>query len=121
VPISVIQKKPTTAPKAGDIITNILDGPAYLIPPLETLYETLMSQFLTPYSPDDVTVHESGETREEEDVIMDVDEPRDSSFAGGARTERVIDAQEMDALIGLFRHHCVKGTRHLGELMHSLI
>jgi NET1-associated nuclear protein 1 (U3 small nucleolar RNA-associated protein 17) len=115
-----IQKKAVTTPKPGigkEIIANILDGPAYLIPPLKTLFEPLMNHFLTPRPPEDATAPGPDVTGEEEDVIMDVDEPRDSSFVSGGRTERVVDAREMDALIELFRHHGVKGTRHLGELI----
>jgi NET1-associated nuclear protein 1 (U3 small nucleolar RNA-associated protein 17) len=114
VPIdTAIPKTAATTPKPGigkDVITNMLSGPAYLIPPLETLFEPLMNLFLTPRPPEDVATPGPSMAGDEEDAIMDVDGPLDSPFVSGAPTERVIDAKEMDALIGLFRHHSVKGT-----------
>jgi len=87
---------------------DILGGPAYLIPPLETLFEPLMTHFLTPRTSADETVP-GLPTGDEVDVSMDVDESEDKPLVSGMRTERVVDAREMDALIELFRHHGVKG------------
>ena len=122
VPIDpVAQKKTAATPKPGigkEIITNILDGPAYLIPPLETLFEPLMNHFLTPRPPEGLAASGSSIAGDEIDV-MDVDEPRDSLLVSNARTERVVEAREMDALIELFRHHSVKGKLYLGKLLQT--
>lgn len=104
-------------PRNGKEIRDIFAGPAYLIPPLETLFEPLMKHFLTPRPPEDETIPVAGlEGGDEEDVNMDVDESHENSPVGGARTERVVDAKEIEALIELFRHHGVKGKRHRTEL-----
>lgn len=93
--------------RSGKEIGDIFAGPAYLIPPLETLFEPLMKHFLTPRPPED----EPGLPRADEDADMDVDESQDNPLVSGARPERVVDAREIDALIELFRHHGVKGKR----------
>ncbi|KAH8997368.1 WD40 repeat-like protein [Lactarius akahatsu] len=71
-------------------IANVFDGPAYLIPALDTLFDTLMSHFLTP--------------------SMDIDEPLEGPPVGVPRPERIVDTQEMEAFIELFRHHGVKAS-----------
>jgi len=104
----LVQKTTSTIPSNGKEIMDILGGPAYLIPPLETLFEPLMTHFLTPRTSADETVP-GLPTGDEVDVSMDVDESEDKPLVSGTRTERVVDAREMDALIELFRHHGVKG------------
>ena len=102
----------SAAPRNGKEIGDIFVGPAYLVPPLETLFEPLMKHFLIPRPLEDETIPVSGLPRaDEEDADMDVDGSQDSPLVGGARPERVVDAREMDALIELFRHHGVKGKR----------
>ena len=105
-------KVASTASRNGQEIADIFGGPAYMIPPLETLFEPIMTHFLTPRPPEDETVRvpEDGE-----DTSMDVDESQSDVRVSGTRTERVVDAREMDALIHLFRQHGVKGKRHCTE------
>lgn len=110
-----IPNKVTSAlPGKGKGTADILGGPAYLIPPLETLFEPIMTNFLIPRPPEDDTTPVPGLPEgEEKDDSMDVDESAGNPLASGVvRTERVVDAREMDALIELFRHHGVKGKRH---------
>ncbi|KAI0278152.1 WD40-repeat-containing domain protein [Russula aff. rugulosa BPL654] len=92
----------STAPRNGQEIADIFGGPAYMIPPLETLFEPIMTHFLTPRPPEDETI------RDAEDTSMDVDESQANVRVSGTRAERVVDAREMDALIHLFRQHGVK-------------
>jgi NET1-associated nuclear protein 1 (U3 small nucleolar RNA-associated protein 17) len=111
-PVDPLAQKKTasTMPSNGKEIMDILGGPAYLIPPLETLFEPLITHFLTPRAPADETVPGPGlPTGDEEDVSMDVDEPQDKPLVSETRTERGVDAREMKTLIELFRHHGVKG------------
>jgi NET1-associated nuclear protein 1 (U3 small nucleolar RNA-associated protein 17) len=110
----LIQKKvASTAPRNGQEIADIFGGPAYMIPPLETLFEPIMTHFLTPRPPEDETIRVPGLPGEDaEDTNMDVDEPQADARVSGTRAERVVDAREMDALIHLFRLHGVKGKRH---------
>jgi NET1-associated nuclear protein 1 (U3 small nucleolar RNA-associated protein 17) len=101
-------------PRNGKEIGDIFAGPAYLIPPLETLFEPLMKHFLTLRPPEDEAIPVAGLARgDKEDIDMDVDESQENSPVGGARGERVVDAKEIEALIDLFRHHGVKGKQAL--------
>lgn len=110
----LIQKEAaSTAPWNGQEIADIFGGPAYMIPPLETLFEPIMTHFLTPRPPEDETIRVPGLPGEDaEDTSMDVDESQANVRVSGTRAERVVDAREMDALIHLFRQHGVKGERH---------
>jgi NET1-associated nuclear protein 1 (U3 small nucleolar RNA-associated protein 17) len=93
-------------------IGDVLAGPAYLIPPLETLFEPLMKHFLTPRPPEDETIPPSGLPSGGEDINMDVDESQETPPVGDAGVERVVDAKEIESLIELFRHHGMKGKQH---------
>lgn len=114
----LIEKVTSAAPRNnGKEIADILGGPAYLIPPLRTLFEPLMTHFLIPRSPEDETARVPGlPGGDEEDASMDVDESQDSLHVSSIRTERVVDAREIDALVHLFQLHGVKGKRHQTEL-----
>ena len=111
----VVQEKvASTAPRNGQEIADIFGGPAYMIPPLETLFEPIMAHFLTPRPPEDETSRGPGLPGEDaEDTNMDVDELQADVRLSSIQAERVIDAREMDALIHLFRHHSVKGKHQL--------
>ncbi|KAI0274996.1 quinon protein alcohol dehydrogenase-like superfamily [Gloeopeniophorella convolvens] len=99
-----------TKPWDGKDITNILSGPAYLMPPLEMLFDTFMDSFLTPRQPESDSRLAPIGVVGEEDVTMDVDEEtQERPPATGARPERIVGTQEMDALVDLFRRHAVKG------------
>jgi len=101
-------------PWKGKGTADILSGPAYLIPPLETLFEPIMTNFLIPRPPEEDTTPVPGLPEgEEKDDSMDVDESAGNPLASAVRAERVVDAREMDALIELFRHHGVKAPSPL--------
>lgn len=107
----------STAPRNGKEFADILGGPAYLIPPLGTLFEPLMTHFLTPRPPEDETNRVTGLLGgDDEDTNMDVDESQDDPLVSSVRAERVVDARELEALIQLFQHHGVKGKQHRTEL-----
>jgi hypothetical protein len=105
----------------GKEIEDIFAGPAYLIPPLETLFKPLMKHFLTPRAPEDDAVPMSGLPRADEDGNMDVDgsPSQENPLVSAARSERVVDVREIDALINLFRHHGVKGKRASNGIMNE--
>ena len=93
-------------------IANVFDGPAYLIPALDTLFDALMSHFLKlrPSEVEDVpALNLPGDGQ---DSSMDIDEPPDGPLVHVPRSERVVDAQEMESFIGLFQRYGVKGERH---------
>lgn len=107
----LIHKKiPSTTPRNEQEIADIFGGPAYMIPPLATLFEPIMTHFLTPRPPEDETIRAPGLPGEDvEDTNMEVDESQADVRVSGTRAERVVDAREMNALIDLFRHHSIKG------------
>jgi NET1-associated nuclear protein 1 (U3 small nucleolar RNA-associated protein 17) len=114
----LIQKNVTsTAPRNGKEIADILSGPAYLIPPLGTLFEPIMTHFLTLRPPEDETIRvPSLPGGDEEDTNMDVDESQDNLPVSSVRAGRVVDGREIDALVHLFQLHGVKGKRRQTEL-----
>jgi NET1-associated nuclear protein 1 (U3 small nucleolar RNA-associated protein 17) len=115
VPVDPLVQKNAASrpPRNGKEIGDVFAGPAYLTPPLETLFEPLMEHFLTPRPSADETIHAPGiPSGEEEDINMDVDESQENPLVGGGQVERVVDAKEIEALIELFRHYGVKGKPH---------
>ena len=102
-------------------VANVFDGPAYLIPALDTLFDSLMSHFLTPRTSEDAGSPAPDLPGDGNDSSMDIDEPPDSPLVGVPQPERVVDAQEMDAFIGLFRQHGVKGERNNSNSCHVRI
>jgi len=99
-------------------IASVFDGPAYLIPTLETLFDAVMSHFLTLRPSEDGDDPAPDLPGDGNDSVMDIDEPPDGPLVGVPRPERVVDVQEMDAFIGLFRQHGVKpsSSTHLPQL-----
>jgi NET1-associated nuclear protein 1 (U3 small nucleolar RNA-associated protein 17) len=94
----------------GSATARLFDGPAYLMPPLETLFDSVMDGFLSlrVQEQDGDRVDQVGaEEEEEEDVEMDVEE---GPMVVGAKVDRIVDSQEMGMFIDLFRQHAVKGA-----------
>jgi NET1-associated nuclear protein 1 (U3 small nucleolar RNA-associated protein 17) len=98
-------------------IANVFDGPAYLIPTLDTLFDSLMSHFLTLRPSEDADYPAPDLPGDGNDSSMDIDEPTDGPLVGVPRHERVVDAQEMDSFIGLFQQYGLKGGRHDFQFM----
>jgi NET1-associated nuclear protein 1 (U3 small nucleolar RNA-associated protein 17) len=91
-------------PWTGREGTGIFDGAAYLMPPLENLFEPLMNGFLKPRIVEDVLP--SVVVPADQDVEMG--DGRVTPAQGDAK--RVVDEQEMGAMIDLFKKHTLKGT-----------
>ena len=100
-------------------IANVFDGPAYLIPTLDTLFDTIMSHFLTLRPSEDGHDLSPDLPGDGKDFSMDIDEPPDGPLVGAPRPERVVDAQEMKSFVGLFEQYGVKGERHSFHSCHS--
>lgn len=92
----------------GKDTADIFDVPAHLMPPLETLFDTIMDGFLA--------MRPQGEEGQEEDAgadeEMDVGEAVDGADRPpkSAPLDRVVDRQEMGVFVELFIHHAIKGT-----------
>lgn len=82
---------------------KLLDGPAHLIPPMETMFASLMEGVLLRRSgPEEEEV-------EEEEELMEIDEPVEEEQDGRRMHERNVDEKEMKMLVELFKEHAVMG------------
>ena len=98
---------------------EILDTPAHLLPPVESLFDSVMDSFLAARPEGD---EEEPEQQPEDE--MDVDEPADEDdrpAKGGAPLDRVVDRQEMHGFVELFMHHAIKGMLLLLTLGSSVL
>ncbi|TFY82077.1 hypothetical protein EWM64_g1935 [Hericium alpestre] len=101
----------TTKPWNGKEIADIFNAPAYLMPSLETMFDPLITSFLKPRPTDVDEEAKPGPTAEDgadEDVEMDVDEQDDEVMIVGERQDRIVDWQEMNTFVEVFRQHAVK-------------
>jgi NET1-associated nuclear protein 1 (U3 small nucleolar RNA-associated protein 17) len=92
-------------PWTGREGAGVFDEAAYLMPPLEKLFEPLMNGFLKPRAAE-VSVVPSAITANED---VDMDGEGRTATVSGVEAKRVVDPQEMDAMIDLFRTHTLKG------------
>ncbi|KAJ7786480.1 quinon protein alcohol dehydrogenase-like superfamily [Mycena metata] len=82
---------------------EVFEGAAYLMPPLEELFEPLMSGFLKPRAV------EGSDLPSTIPVDMDVDmEPDASTTLAGVDARRTVDKKEMGAMVDLFKAHTLK-------------
>jgi len=81
---------------------EILDCPAYLMPPLEQLFEPLINGFLKLRSEDPVA-----QVLPDEDV--DMEEEISETVLVRTRRSRPVQPEEMNTFVELFRQHSVKG------------
>ncbi|KAI0347808.1 WD40 repeat-like protein [Trametopsis cervina] len=95
-------------PWKGKQVEDIFKTPAYLLPPMSTLFDPLMAEFLKPRPPDAevqlaaVAEHE----RLDEDVEMEED-GADAPIVVGNRLERIVDDKEMVSMIEFFKSQCL--------------
>lgn len=97
----------------GKEVEKIFDTPAYLMPPLSTLFDPLMGEFLTPRPSDE----SSPDHDHEEEAAAPQDDSMDMSAEGaqapivvGNRLERIVDDAEMLAMIEFFQNHAIYCT-----------
>lgn len=86
----------------GKAAMDVFEAPVYLMPALEHLFEPLMGTFLRPRL-DDAPIHVA---REEDDIEME----GDTADSVETRTEssRVVNQEEIDTLVKIFKKHSVK-------------
>lgn len=108
-----VESAPSTAPVAvPSKITDasqIFDAPAHLIPPLETLFDDVMRGFLAERPADQPDESNGQDEAQDEDVDMDP-LAADDLVVVKAPTTRIVDQQEMNAFVELFRHYSIKCT-----------
>ncbi|KAI0315260.1 WD40 repeat-like protein [Amylostereum chailletii] len=96
----------TSQSRENKDISTIFGVPAYLLPSLDTFYDTLVGSFLQSRPVDEVSVS----IRPEDDSGGDEDamELDEVPYPHVAEPDRIIDDQEMDTFIHLFRQVAVK-------------
>ena len=99
-------------PREGkQAITSFFDTPTHIMPPLGTMFDSIMQTFLTPRS----TVKSGGDGAkqvERDDEVMDVDEdpvPEDGAPFIVKNTTRVVDEREMHEFVEIFKHYGLMG------------
>jgi len=111
-------------PREGkQAITSFFDTPAHTMPPLGTMFDSIMQTFLTPRS----TV-KSGEAdtkrAEKDDELMDVDEDPvlegDVPFIVG-NTTRVVDEREMHEFVEIFKHYGLVGMFYPDQFSQAVL
>lgn len=86
-------------PLSGGDVARLLDMPAYLMPPIEAFFDPFMDSFLKPRSKE-ADVFSAEEI--DEDVEM-AEQSRDDFVVTETRQERLVDQNEMDMFIELFK------------------
>ncbi|KAI0931755.1 hypothetical protein AcW1_000923 [Taiwanofungus camphoratus] len=89
-------------PWKGKEIADIFNAPAYLMPPLETLFDSVLDGFLT--ARPHVAVEEHKHQEQDDTEQMDVEVDNELATAA-TRIERVVDHSEMQEFVELFKHH----------------
>lgn len=88
-----------TGKEASDTFTS----PAYLMPPLEHLFEPLIARFLIPRDQDIA----QSRVMEPEEPDVDMEEDVQDPMISGVHQPRNVDQEEMDSFVALFRRHTV--------------
>jgi NET1-associated nuclear protein 1 (U3 small nucleolar RNA-associated protein 17) len=100
--------------KKGKEVGGIFDGPAYLMPPLSTLFEPLIGSFLT-LRPAEVQVVEA------EDVEMDIDGEDEGLLLSAPEADGIVSKDDMKSLVALFKKHTLEGIFIFTSLVPTLI
>jgi NET1-associated nuclear protein 1 (U3 small nucleolar RNA-associated protein 17) len=90
-------------PWTGKESIDIFDAPAYLMPPLGSLYDHIMDGLLKP-QPE--SSHDENVKSHDEDVEMD--EEDENVISTGTRQPRIVSREEIDTFTELFRKHSIR-------------
>ncbi|KAK0505679.1 WD40-repeat-containing domain protein [Armillaria luteobubalina] len=96
----------SAATSAPSKVRSLFDGPSYLMPPLESLFDDVMDDFLKPRQ-----VRIANVAEDDVDVDMDIDEPADVPPAA-VRRKLVMNEEEMGVFVDLFKAHSLKVKSH---------
>lgn len=106
-PIPVPDQGVQSSAWKGKDVEKILDAPAYLMPPLDALFDPLIQTFLIERPPEKATAEGDEEDAEQVDDPMDVG-VEDGPILVGNRLERTVGQDEMSGLVDLFRAHAIR-------------
>lgn len=103
----------TSIPRQGkQAVTTFFDAPAYLMPPLETMFDSIMQSFLTPRpTVEDGKGHERRVEKDGEE--MEVDEcpvPGEETPFIAKNMTRVVDEREMYEFVEIFKQYGFTGS-----------
>jgi NET1-associated nuclear protein 1 (U3 small nucleolar RNA-associated protein 17) len=90
-------------PWTGKEAISVFDTPAYLMPPLGSLYDHVMDGLLK-LRPE--TFHDESVESRDEDVEMD--EENENAMSAGTRQPRIVSREEIDTFTELFRKHSIQ-------------
>ncbi|KAK0233628.1 WD40-repeat-containing domain protein [Armillaria fumosa] len=96
----------SAATSAPSKVPSLFDGPSYLMPPLESLFDDVMDDFLKPRQVRIASVADG-----DVDVDMDIDEPAEVPPAA-VRRKLVTNEEEMGVFVDLFKAHSLKVKSH---------
>ncbi|KZT02424.1 WD40 repeat-like protein [Laetiporus sulphureus 93-53] len=98
-------------PWRGKEIAEVFDAPAHLMPPLGSIFDSLLDSFLTARPANAISSESEEHERddEDEDAEMDVVENATSNLITvDTRIDREVDQKEMDTFVELFKHYAVQ-------------
>jgi NET1-associated nuclear protein 1 (U3 small nucleolar RNA-associated protein 17) len=107
IPPSVDFNPMSRPPSSGNDMGGLFDAPAYLMPPIESLFGPLMDTFLKSRRKEDDNRIAEGNEHQDEDVEM-AGQSDNEPVIVGERQERVVNQEEMDMFVKLF--HQTKGS-----------
>ncbi|TCD65669.1 hypothetical protein EIP91_002342 [Steccherinum ochraceum] len=90
----------------GKDVEKVFDAPSYLMPPLDALFDPLLQSFLVERPPERANEAEAADADDADDR-MDEDGP----ILVGNRLERIVDSDEMVAMIDLFKMHAIQAPK----------
>ena len=96
----------------GKEVEKIFETPAYLLPPLGSLFDPLINEFLTLRSATEASAGEDDNASEDEDAEM-AEEGSQAQILVGNRLERIVNAAEMVSMIELFSQNATNRTCYL--------
>ncbi|KAG7452299.1 WD40 repeat-like protein [Guyanagaster necrorhizus] len=105
-PQTFTNRPSSAAISASSKVRSLFDGPSYYMPPLESLFDDVMDDFLKPRQVKMASISE-----DDADVGMDVDEPADVPPAV-VRRKLVVNEEEMGMFVDLFKAHALKPKSH---------
>ncbi|KAH8099362.1 WD40 repeat-like protein [Cristinia sonorae] len=88
----------------GKDVERVFDAPAYLMPPLEALFDPLVQSFFVERGPEKKFVKDEGEGADDR---MDEDE-KDGPILVGSKPERMVGKDEMAGLVNLFKSYAIR-------------
>ncbi|KAH9836956.1 WD40 repeat-like protein [Rhodofomes roseus] len=87
----------------GKEVAEIFDAPTYLMPPVTSLFDTLVDSFLTVKTSDRTAKPEEEEEEERQDEDIEMEDGTEPLITED-RIERVVNKREMEAFVDLFKN-----------------